>query len=166
MQVDLSIIILSWWELPYWYNVLFVCKRTPRVSDTNSLAGWMPVDKPTELSRLKLKLELDSTSLWSVSIQPTRPHCQLAFAPGSGDILVCFFNFNTLAQESYFRIERIQFVFLSSMQDSNPGSQIPNTYIPIWTFMNVYTLTCMAIQRYTHEIKIHFIIIFHTLNRT
>ena len=33
-----------------------------------------------------LKLELDSPSLWSASIQPTRPHCQLAFAPGSGDI--------------------------------------------------------------------------------
>ena len=32
------------------------------------------------------KLELDSPSLWSASIQPTRPHCQLAFAPGSGDI--------------------------------------------------------------------------------
>ena len=35
------------------------------------------------------KLELDSPSLWSASIQPTRPHCQLAFAPGSGDIHVC-----------------------------------------------------------------------------
>ena len=31
-----------------------------------------------------IKLELDSPSLWSASIQPTRPHCQLAFAPGSG----------------------------------------------------------------------------------
>ena len=35
------------------------------------------------------KLEIDSPSLWSASIQPTRPHCQLAFAPGSGDIHVC-----------------------------------------------------------------------------
>ena len=35
------------------------------------------------------KLELDSPSLWSASIQPTRPHCQLAFAPGSGNIHVC-----------------------------------------------------------------------------
>ena len=34
------------------------------------------------------KLELDSPSLWSANIQPTRPHCQLAFAPGSGDIHV------------------------------------------------------------------------------
>ena len=37
----------------------------------------MPADKPTELSRIKHKLELDSPSLWSASIQPTRPHCQL-----------------------------------------------------------------------------------------
>ena len=36
-----------------------------------------------------LKLELDSPSLWSASIQPTWPHCQLTFASGSGDIHVC-----------------------------------------------------------------------------
>ena len=35
------------------------------------------------------KIEIDSPSLWSESIQPTPPHCQLAFAPGSGDIHVC-----------------------------------------------------------------------------
>ena len=35
------------------------------------------------------KLELDSPSLWSASIQPTWPHCQLTFVPGSGDIHVC-----------------------------------------------------------------------------
>ena len=29
------------------------------------------------------KLELNSPSLWSSSIQPTWPHCHLAFAPGS-----------------------------------------------------------------------------------
>ena len=35
------------------------------------------------------KLELDRPSLWSASIQPTRPHCQLAIAHGSGDIHIC-----------------------------------------------------------------------------
>ena len=35
------------------------------------------------------KIELDSSSLWSASIQPTWPHCQLTFAPSSGDIHVC-----------------------------------------------------------------------------
>ena len=35
------------------------------------------------------KFELDSPSLWWVNIQPTWPHCQLAFAPGFGDIHVC-----------------------------------------------------------------------------
>ena len=56
----------------------------PKVSDTYSPADWMPADKPTELSRIKLKLDLDSPSLWSASIHPTQPYCQLAFAPGSG----------------------------------------------------------------------------------
>ena len=63
--------------------------RTQRVSDTYSPADWMPADKPTELSRIKQKIELDSPSLWSASIQPTRPHCHLAFAPGSSDIHIC-----------------------------------------------------------------------------
>ena len=64
--------------------------RTVRVSDTYLPADWMPADKPTVLSRIKLKkLELDSPSLWSASIQPTWPHCHLAFAPGSGDIHIC-----------------------------------------------------------------------------
>ena len=35
------------------------------------------------------KLELDSPSPWSASIQPTWPHCQLTFAPGSDDIHIC-----------------------------------------------------------------------------
>ena len=34
-------------------------------------------------------LELDSPSQWSASIRPTWPHCQLTFAPGSGDIHIC-----------------------------------------------------------------------------
>ena len=63
----------------------------PKVSDTYSPADWMLANKPIELSRIKQKLELDSPSLWSASIQPTRPHCQLAFTKGSGsgDIHVC-----------------------------------------------------------------------------
>ena len=48
---------------------------TQRVSGTESPVDWMSADKPTELSRIKLKLELDSPSLWSVSIQSTPPHC-------------------------------------------------------------------------------------------
>ena len=61
--------------------------RTQRVSETQSPADWMPADKPTELSRIKLKkVELDSPSLWSTSIQPTWPHCNLSFASGSGNI--------------------------------------------------------------------------------
>ena len=35
--------------------------RTQRVSETQSPADWMPADKPTELSRIKLK-NLNSTA--------------------------------------------------------------------------------------------------------
>ena len=36
-----------------------------------------------------LKRELNSPSLWWVSIRTTWRHCRLVFAPGSGDIHVC-----------------------------------------------------------------------------
>ena len=65
------------------------CKiRSWEVWDTKSPADWIPTHKPTELSRIKLKLELNSPSLWWMSIQPTWLHCRLAFAPGSGDVHV------------------------------------------------------------------------------
>ena len=47
--------------------------QTPNHKQTEHTA-----DKLTELSRTMQKHELDSPSLWSASIQPTRPHCWLA----------------------------------------------------------------------------------------
>ena len=74
-------------------QVVFLCWE----QDSNPGGLWNPI-----FSRLNacwqtdwaiedqaIKLELDSPSLWSASIQPTRPHNRLAFAPGSGDIHVC-----------------------------------------------------------------------------
>ena len=63
----------------------------PRVSETESPADWMPADKSTDLSRIRLKHELNSSSLWSASIQPTWPHCRYGFIPGPGDIYVCWY---------------------------------------------------------------------------
>ena len=103
------------------------------IQDSNP--GWMPADKPTELSRIKQKLDLDSPSLWSASIQPIRPHCWLAFAPGSGDIHWYMFvvvDFDALAQASDFRIERRQVVFLYWMQEKSRFShtQSPADWMP------------------------------------
>ena len=112
--------------------------RTQRVSETQSPADWMPADKPTELSRIKLikKLELDSPSLWSASIQPTWLHCHLAFAHGSGDIYIfVVVKFDALAQSNDFRIERRQVVFLCWMQDSYPEglwNPIPSRLNACW----------------------------------
>ena len=74
-------------------QVVFLCWE----QDSNPGGLWNPI-----FSRLNAcwqtdwaiedqakKLELDSSSLWSASIQPTWPHCHLAFAPGSGDIHIC-----------------------------------------------------------------------------
>ena len=95
--------------------------RTQRVSDTYSPADWMPVDKPTELSRIKL-INLNSTA---------RPYDQQAFSPPDPTAIwhshlalaIYIFvvvNFDALAQASDIRIERRQVVFLCWRQDSNP----------------------------------------------
>ena len=87
--------------------------RTQRVSDTYSPADWMPADKPTELSRIKLK-NLNSTA---------RPYDQQAFSPPDPTAIchshlalaIYIFvvvNFDALAQASDIRIERRKVVFL------------------------------------------------------
>ena len=99
--------------------------RGPRHQIASRLNARWQTDWAIE-DQAKKKLELDSPSLWSASIQPTWPHCQLTFAPGSGDIHVCCCNFDALAQASDIQIERRQVVFFCWMQDLNPGSQTPN----------------------------------------
>ena len=95
--------------------------RTQRVSGTESPADWMPADKPTELSRIKLK-NLNSTA---------HPYDQRAFSPlyptaiwhshlALAIYMFVVVNFDALAQASDFRIERRQVVFLCWMQDSKP----------------------------------------------
>ena len=63
--------------------------QTQRVSETQSPADWMPADKPTELSRIKLKTwtrqPVPVISKHSAHLTPLH----LAFAPGSGDIHIC-----------------------------------------------------------------------------
>ena len=84
--------------------------RTRRVSETQSSADWMPADKPTQLSRIKLK-NLSSTA---------RPYDQQAFSPPDpaaiwhshlalAIYIFAVVNFDALAQASDFRIERRQF---------------------------------------------------------
>ena len=88
------------------FDALATGKRYSNRKETSCLpllnAGFEPKVRHLFASRLNAcwqtdwaiedqakNLELDSPSLWSASIQPTRPHCQLAFAPGSGDIHIC-----------------------------------------------------------------------------
>ena len=99
----------------------------PGIPDTKSPADWMLADKPTELSRIKLK-NLNSTA---------RPYDQRAFSPLDPTVswlshlalaiyIFVVVNFDALAQASDIQIERRQVVFLCWMQDLNPGSQTPN----------------------------------------
>ena len=91
------------------------CRIWPRVPDTKSPADWMLADKPTELSRIKLK-NLNSTA---------RPYDQRAFSPLDPTVswlshlalaiyIFVVVNFEALAQASDIQIERRQVVFLCS----------------------------------------------------
>ena len=97
------------------------------IPDTKSPADWMLADKPTELSRIKLK-NLNSTAC---------PYVQRAFSPLDPTVswlshlalaiyIFVVVNFDALAQASDIQIERRQVVFLCWIQDLNPGSQTPN----------------------------------------
>ena len=79
----------------------------PRVSGTESPAGWMLADKPTKLSRIKLNLELNSPSYDQRGFIPLDPttgwlsHLALVIYM----LVVTFVDLNALAQASDFRIE-------------------------------------------------------------
>ena len=99
-----------------------------RVSDTKSPAHWMPTDKTTELSRIKLNnLNLTARPYDQQAFSPLDPtatwHSHLALAI----YMFVVVNFDALAQASDIRIERRQVVSLCWEQDSNPsGSQTLN----------------------------------------
>ena len=94
----------------------------------------MLTDKPTELSRIKLYINLNSTA---------RPYDQRAFSPLDPTvswlshlalaIYIFVVNFDALAQASDIQIERRQVVFLCWMQDLDPGSQTPHDDVIKWT---------------------------------
>ena len=67
--------------------------RTQGLRELNLQPTECPLTNRLSYQGSSWNLELNSLSLWSTSIQPTQPHCQLAFAPGSGDIHVCNHSF-------------------------------------------------------------------------
>ena len=69
----------------YWMQDSNAVSQTPNHQQTE----WLLTNRFSYRGSSK-KTELDSPYLWSASIQPTRPHCQLTFAPGCGDNQVCF----------------------------------------------------------------------------
>ena len=92
-------------------QVVFLCwMQDSNQGLRHQIASRLNVRWQTDWAILRIKLkknELDNRSLWSASIQTTRPHCQLAFAPYSS-MHACMFdvvNFDALAQASDFRFE-------------------------------------------------------------
>ena len=79
-QVTKHACTFSWLPLATQYTT----SRGPRHQIASRLNARWQTD--WAIKDQAIKLELNSPSLWSASIQPTWPHCQLTFAPGSGDI--------------------------------------------------------------------------------
>ena len=144
---DMPVAALDNWQ-PVWNAQVSI--STPacvnfdqKVSETQSSADWMPADKPTELSRIKL-INLNSTA---------RPYDQQAFSPPDPTAIwhshlalaIYIFvvvNFDALAQASDIQIERRQVVFLCWMQDSNPEG----LWNPIFSRLNACWQTDWAIE--------------------
>ena len=79
IQIERRQVVFLCWKLD-----LHPGSQTPNRQQTEcSVTNWLSYRGSSS------KIELDSPSLWSVSIQPTWPHCQLTFAPGSGEIHIC-----------------------------------------------------------------------------
>ena len=105
----------------------------PRVSGTESPVDWMPADKLAELSGIKLRNELNSPSLRSASIQPTRPDCHLVFAPGSGDIHVrgCWLRCSGTGKQFFNRKETICLPLLNAWFEPRvSGTETPANWVP------------------------------------
>ena len=113
--------------------------RLGDAADTYSPADWIPADKPTELSRIKLK-NLKSTACpydqqaFSPLDLPASWLSHLALAIYMFDVV----NYDALAQASDIRIERRQVVFPCWMQDSNPRSQTPIRQQTRFAFMRLF----------------------------
>ena len=109
-------------------QVVFLCPGfEPGVPDTKSPADWMLADKPTELSRIKLKT-------WTGQPVPMISEHSAHLTPLSVDFRTWLRRYTYLLllismlwhRQSDIQIERRQVVFLCRMQDLNPGSQTPN----------------------------------------
>ena len=104
-------------------------------------------------SRLNARWQTD----WAIEDQAknlnstARPYDQRAFSPLDPTVswfshlalaiyIFVVVNFDALAQASDIQIERRQVVFLCWMQDLNPGSQTPNTYIHTYIFIRGFAL--------------------------
>ena len=122
-------------------HVVFLCwMQDLNPGPRHQIPDWMLADKPTELTRIKLK-NFNSTA---------RPYDQRAFSPLDPTVswlshlalaiyIFVVVNFDALAQASDTQIERRHVVFLCWMQDLNPGPQTPNCQcIAPWRFCRAH----------------------------
>ena len=98
----------------------------PGIPDTKSPADWMLADKPTELSRIKLKT-------WTRQPVPMISEHSAHLTPLSVDFRTWLWRYTYLLllismlwpRQTIFKSNRRQVVFLCWNQDLNPGSQTP-----------------------------------------
>ena len=98
-------------------------------------------------------IEDQAKGLWSASIQPTWPHCRLAFAPGSADLHVCWF----LCSSTGKRFDAVYnhaiwqcFVVIKTIYNDKRANMIKHTlgyhyYIPYFYVCN-YTYPCSKLD--------------------
>ena len=117
--------------------------RTQGVSETQSSADWMPADKPTELSRIKLKT-------WTRQPVPMISKHSAHLTPLPFGIRTWLWRYTYLLllismlwhRQAIFESRERQLVFLCWEQDSNPGG----LWNPIFSRLNACWQTDWAIE--------------------
>ena len=91
--------------------------RCPRHQIASRLNGWQTDSAIEDQAK-----NLNSTARPYDQLQPLDPHCQLTFAPGSGDIHICCCKCSGTGK----RYSNQKETSCVPLQNANPGSQTPN----------------------------------------
>ena len=102
------------------------CRIWIRAPDTKSPADWMLADKPTELSRIKLKTWTRQPVPMISELSPLDPTVSWLSHLALAIYIFVVVNFDALAQASDIQIERRHVVFFCWMQNLKQGPQTPN----------------------------------------
>ena len=115
-------------------KVVFHCwmqDSNPGSLDPNHQQTVFPLTNRLSYRGSSLKRELNSPSILSITIQPIRPHSQLAFSPRSSDIHSCSFRYSGTGKRYSNRKETSYLPLLNAgFEPRVSGTESPADWMP------------------------------------